>query len=173
MGRMVWGRACFWLAFLSLLPAAACSGDDFESEGSGGSGAGAAGSSGGSAGAAAQCGAAAAAGAAGADVNDCTSELYCKGCDQVSTALSSCDECARTNCCQDAVTCMADPDCARLMVCFFKRCTHQSASVCIFDQCSDCLGNIGQFTKLAACIDNHCKGDGTDASTDPCPHLVP
>jgi hypothetical protein len=154
---------------------AGCSGDDFDSSGAGGSSAtgGSAGSAAGSAGQGAQCGAAAAGGAAGADVGDCTSELYCKGCDQVSTTVGSCDQCARTQCCTQAAACMADASCARLMVCFFKSCLHQSASACIFDQCDGCIGGVGPFTALAACIDNNCKGDGTDAGTDPCPHLIP
>jgi hypothetical protein len=68
---------------------------------------------------------------------------------------------------------MADVECARMMVCFFKRCLNQSASLCVLDECEQCNGNVGQFLKLAACINNNCKGDGTDASTDPCPHLIP
>ena len=170
---MAWGRA-LCLGFGVALWIAGCSGDDFESTGTGGTG-GSAGSADGSAGQGAQCGAAAAGGAPGTGVGDCPSGLYCKGCDQVSTTVGTCDQCARTQCCAQATTCMADPSCARLMVCFFKLCLGVSASACIFDQCDDCIvdGGLGPFTLLAACIQNNCKGDGTDAGNDPCPHLIP
>ncbi len=163
------GAICGAVAGYLLLQLASCAGEDFSSKGSAGTG----GSSGAQAsgGSSGSSGACASSGAAGQDVGDCTSELYCKGCNQVSTSRGTCDECARTKCCNQALECMSDPACARLLSCFFKNCIDRSASVCIFDYCTDCLQNVGEFTVLAACIMNECKGQ--DAAADQCPQLLP
>ena len=164
-----WSRAsCASVTILSL--AVSCSGDEFDSSGSGGSsGTGGADAGGGSAGSASNCGSA---GAPPSDAATCSNELYCRTCNQVTTGSASCDECARSRCCESALECMGDLACAQLLACYFNNCRNLSATNCIFDSCGSCTQNIGEFTfGIAACIQNNCKGK--DGTTDPCPQLVP
>lgn len=156
-----WGRASFAAVGLWIL-LGSCAGEDFDS-GGGGSG-------GTSADAAVdrQDDAPVCTTADAGAVGDCTDELFCRSCNQVTTGEPSCDECARTHCCAQAVECMADQACARLMACYFKRCKGQTATTCPFEQCADCLQNYGLFAlELGPCMFQNCK-----QPVDHCPQLV-
>jgi hypothetical protein len=158
----VWPRACATLGIVAAL-LVSCSGEEFTSAGSAGADAAA-----GSGGAGAACGSG---GAGGAIVGDCTNDLFCKTCEQVNTAVVSCDECARSRCCNEALACMQDLACSRQMSCYFRRCTNRSATECFKEHCLECKQSFGLFLLLSACISRECKT--SDSGLDPCPHLIP
>jgi hypothetical protein len=175
MGALSRAWPAIGVAACLVAPVGACSGEQFDSTGSGGDasvdaatgGVGAGGSAGGVAGYRAECAAAGSAGSAG---GDCVAERWCMTCQQMTTADFACDKCARDNCCELVEKCTANVDCARVMGCYFRNCLNISASNCVMAKCQECLAGAGQFLFLASCIFNNCKN--TDAG-DLCPNLDP
>ncbi len=162
------GRAT--LTFLGLSFAcvyAACGGSDFTSDnkaidaaagtagtaGTGASDAGSDASTGGQAGSGGQAGAEA--GPAACDI-----PLPGNNCNEVTTGSPSCDTCGRANCCPPVDTCLADPDCRRLMSCFVNSCKGQDPIACGASACSACLSKgLGLFTGVSSCLQANCNAE--------------
>lgn len=163
-------RAYLMTMVAGALVATACGGSDFDGGGSGGADAG--GSAGQDAG---TSGSAGAGGSAGAPVDAaparCRGDFLNATCTdtRLTTGDTDCDACGQANCCPQIDTCLADPNCAPVLLCYLENCLGESALGCMAANCIDCKSGFGAFLGVSSCLQGNC---GPPNNTQ-CPMLLP